>query len=263
MYLVYNSDIINQQTFQLLPDNRAFLYGDGLFETIRYESGRLWFWADHLDRLTKGMAALQLSEPAAGLEQLSEQTLDLIRRNGLSMQAARVKIQVWRRPGGLYTPTSNEVDWLITAQPGQPFMLTAKPRIGIYEDVRLSESVISAFKTLNALPYVLAGLHRQAHKLDDVVLLSTDGSVAECVASNLFWFRNGTLFTPSLHTGCVNGIARRQLLRAWPDTQEGLFPPSLAESADVLFAANAIGIQVFSGQFDSAQAAEIRRIFTS
>ncbi|CCH54821.1 branched-chain amino acid aminotransferase [Fibrisoma limi BUZ 3] len=262
MYLVYNSDIINQQTFNLLPDNRAFQYGDGLFETIRYESGRLWFWTDHLDRLTKGMATLQLSVPAARLDQLHEQTLDLIARNGLNSQPARIKIQVWRRPGGLYTPTSNGSEWLITAQPGQPFAITGKSHIGIYDGVRLSKSVVSEFKTLNALPYVLAGLHRQAHKLDDVILLSTDGSAAECVASNLFWFRNGTLVTPSLQTGCVNGIARRQLLRAFPDAQEGLFPPPLTEPIDVLFAANVMGIQVFNGQFDSIQMAQIQRIFT-
>lgn len=263
MILVYNSDVLPESSFQFAADDRAFQYGDGLFETIRYEHNCLWFWPDHFDRLTAGMAALNLNPPANFSEaSINQSIFELLSTNELTHQAARIKIQVWRRSGGLYTPATNDANVLITVRPGQSFQITAKPKIGIYDKLRLSLSPISAFKTLNSLPYVLAGIHKLGQNLDDVLLLDTSGHLAECVASNLFWFQNGTLYTPSLQTGCINGIARRQLLRSFPLTEQGLFQPDVLNKADVVFAANVMGIQVFHGHFSDPFAEQIQQIFT-
>lgn len=243
MNLVYNSDILPAATFGLPATNRAFYYGDGLFETIRYEAGHLWFWPDHFDRLTRGMVALQLA-PITSFEanKLQVQLLDLVQQNGLATGPARLRLQVWRQPGGLYTPTTHAADWLLTAQPTEPFGITGKPRLGIFRDVRLSPSTVSAYKTLNALPYVLAGLFRQQHHYDEVLLLDTHGHIAECVSSSIFWLKDHQLFTPSLETGCIDGIMRRQIMRNHP-VQEGLFLPETLSEADAVFCANVNGIQ--------------------
>ncbi|MEZ0542977.1 aminotransferase class IV [Fibrella arboris] len=252
MNLVYNSDILPEAAFSLPPTDRAFQYGDGLFETIRYEAGQVWFWPDHYDRLMHGMAALQLDVPDGfSAQHLSDTILDLLQQNGLTNTTARIKLQVWRQPGGLYTPTTHAANWLLTAKAGQPFALTDKPRLGIFRDIRLSPSRLSAFKTLNALPYVMAGLYRQQHNVDDVVLLDTRGHLAECVASNLFWIKDHQLYTPSLESGCINGIIRRQLQRTRggfsQPIQEGLFLPTVLESADAVFCTNVSGIQTLLG----------------
>lgn len=245
MYLVYNSDILPENDFTASPINRAFQYGDGLFETIRYENGTVWFWADHVDRLKRGMRALHLNLPAGLTEAtIYQAVLQLLLANKLTNQPARIKLQVWRRPGGLYTPTTSDADYLVTARPGRPFAVTESNLLGIFEDMRLSSSSISAFKTLNALPYVLAGLYKQHHDFDDVLLLDTQGHLAECIASSLFWFKGGTLFTPSLKTGCIEGIIRRQLFRLYP-VNEGLFRPDVLTEADTVFCTNIAGIQWF------------------
>ena len=247
MNLVYNSDVLAEADICLSPTDRAFQYGDGLFETIRYESGTVWFWPDHYDRLLRGMAALHLDVPASfSATYLHDIILDLLRRNDLSSGPARIKLQVWRQPGGLYTPTTQAVNWLLTARPGQPFTLTEKPRLALFHDVRLSASRVSPFKTLNALPYILAGLYRQQQDVDEVVLLDADGHLAECVASNLFWVKDGQLFTPSLDTGCIDGIIRRQLLRTHA-AQEGRFLPDVLDTASAVFCANVSGMQTLMG----------------
>ena len=252
MNLVYNSDMLSEAAFSLSPSDRAFQYGDGLFETIRFEAGKLWFWPDHYDRLTSGMAALYLDAPDRfGPDELHHTILDLIQQNSLGTGQVRIKLQVWRQPGGLYTPTTHRANWLLTVRPGQPFALTDKPRLGIFRDLRLAPSPLSPFKTLNALPYVLAGLYRQQHGFDEVVLLDTNGHLAECVASSLFWLKDHQLFTPSLESGCIDGIIRRQLLRTYP-VQEGLFPPSVLESADAIFCANVSGVQTLLGTLPDA-----------
>ncbi len=262
MFLAYNSDILAKDSFRIQSNDRAFQYGDGLFETIRYEADRLWFWPDHFDRLTAGMTALHLHPPDAfSAEAASQLIRQLLRANGLHDQPARVKVQVWRQTGGLYTPTTNAANWLVTTRSDHPFAITQKTKIGIYDQFRVTPSPVSAVKTLNSLPYVLAGIYKQENGFDDVVLLDPFGHVAECVASNLFWFRDGTLFTPSLQTGCVEGIARRQLLRAFPDAQEGLFRPAVLDDADTVLAANSAGIQVF-GEMSGIRMMRIERIFT-
>ena len=247
MNLVYNSDILPAAPFSPDPTDRAFQYGDGLFETLRYQNGQVWFWPDHYARLLAGMNVLQLDVPEPfGPDYLHGLILKLIAQNGLAPGPARLKLQVWRKPGGLYTPTTHEANWLLTANPGQPFAITHKPRLGFFQDHRLHPSVVSPYKTLNALPYVLAGLYRQKHQLDEVVLLDTHGHLAECIASSLFWVKDGLLHTPSLETGCINGIVRQQLIRTWP-VREGLFLPAVLDTAEAVFCANVNGIQTLLG----------------
>jgi len=248
MFLVYNSDVLSEGDFRLLTNDRAFQYGDGLFETIRYEANRVWFWADHFARLSAGISALQLAKPKNfTTETVHAAIVQLLSANNLTHQPARIKIQVWRQTGGLYTPATNEANILITVRPGNLFSIAEKAQTGIYDAFRLSPSPVSAFKTLNALPYVLAGVYKEQHKLDDVILLDTQGHLAECLASTLFWYANETLYTPSLQTGCINGIVRQQCLQTAPAlgiyVQEGLYKPELLSKAEAIFCANVMGIQ--------------------
>ncbi|GAB2560872.1 aminotransferase class IV [Spirosoma aerophilum] len=248
MFLVYNSDILPESDFRLSENDRAFQYGDGLFETIRYESNRIWFWHDHFSRLSAGMSAMQLAFPDDFItETLEEVILHLLEANELTDQSTRIKLQVWRQSGGLYTPATNQAHMLITVRPGHSFSITDKARTAVYDDFRLSPSPVSAFKTLNALPYVLAGIYKNQHNLDDVILLDTHGHLAECLASSLFWYINQTLFTPSLQTGCINGIVRQQLLRLALNhgitIKEGLYKPDVLLKAEAVFCANVMGIQ--------------------
>ena len=250
MYLIFNSAVFTKSDFRVDANDRAFQYGDGLFETVRYDRGRIQFWPDHHQRLTQGMTALQLNpSDLFTAASLHEQVHTLLRQNQLTDQPARIRIQVWRQTGGLYTPTNRAANLLITSRAGQPFAITERTRIGFFDAVRLSPSPVSAYKTGNALPYVLAGLSKQERALDDVVLLDTAGHLAECVASSLFWLSGGRLFTPSLATGCIDGILRRQISRLAAELgipmQEGLFRPDVLAGADMVFCGNVMGIQWF------------------
>lgn len=263
MFLVYNSDIVATDAFRVSANDRAFQYGDGLFETIRYQNGTVWFWPDHLSRLQRGMAALQLIPPASfDPVSLGRMLRQLLTANNLLEQTARIKIQVWRQAGGLYTPENRAANYLISCRPGHDFGITERTKVGIYTDFKLVQSPVSSYKTVNALPYVLAGIFKQDQGLDDVLLLSQEGHLAECIASNLFWFRAGVLHTPALQTGCIDGIARRQLLRAFPNSQQGLFNPAELDLADTVFAANVMGVQVFKGHFTPQQHDQITYLFT-
>ena len=249
MFLVYNSDTLAEIDFQISTNDRAFRYGDGVFETIRYERNQVWFWPDHYARLTAGMKALHLSLPTGVNEATVHQLIiNLLAANHLTGQPARLKIQVWRQAGGLYTPTNNHANLLITAQPGHPFSVTERAKVGIYKDTRLTYSPYSPFKTLSSLPYVMAGIVKTERGLDDVILLNASPAayLAECQASNLFWFDEGVLYTPAIETGCVDGIMRQHILRIAASVGQpvnvGFHKPDRLSDAEAVFACNVSGI---------------------
>jgi branched-chain amino acid aminotransferase/4-amino-4-deoxychorismate lyase len=227
--------------------NRAFQYGDGLFETIIFRGGAARYLAGHYERLTAGMAVLDLAVPDGFTPDYLQEAIRGLAQANAPGGPARVKVQVWRRPGGLYTPESREAEFLVmVASLPQPAPVQ-RHYVRFWEEMRLHASPLSRFKTCSALPYVLAGLARRRLGADEVILLDGPGHVAECVASNLFWLRDGTLYTPSLATGCVAGIMRGQILaqagRYGLRVEEGLYPPAELLRAEVVFCCNAAGHQ--------------------
>lgn len=271
MNVVLNGDVVPEDAVGLPLNDRAFQYGDGLFETLRYQHHEVRFWPDHYDRLTRGMEALSLRLPPQFTpDRLQSQVIELLKANRLLEQTSRIKLQVWRQTGGLYTPTSFQSHYLITARAGSDFALSEKTTVGFFNAVRLSPSAVSAYKTLNALPYVLAGIAKQQQQADDLILLDTHGHLAECIASNLFWLVGDVLFTPSPTSGCIEGILRRQLIRLAPNhglsVQEGLFLPEVLTKADAVFCTNISGIQwirrIGETAFDETLMNRIRPVFT-
>lgn len=227
--------------------NRAFLYGDGLFETMLLKEGKVRFLPDHWERLLAGTAAFKMQLPQGfTLEYLYSSIPILAERTGLGNNA-RVKLQVWRKAGGLFTPTESEAEWAIFVYPLSENAQVIKEKVGFYEDVRLHFSSISSYKTCSALPYVMAGIAKKERQLDDIVLFDVYGNIAECSVSNIFWLKNGQLFTPAIESGCIAGVMRKQLLSKANELGikviEGLFPTIELLEAEAVLTCNVAGIQ--------------------
>ncbi len=246
--LIYNGAIARESDLpEGLLTNRAFLYGDGLFETLIYRRGEVRYLSDHFARLTRGMGVMDLQAPEGFTTDYLQQGIrELVSLNGLG-ENARVKIQVWRKPGGLRVPSSREADYLVTVSLLASPLPEWKEHVIFYEDIRLHHSPISAFKTCSSLPYVMAGIAQRKAGADDVILLDDRGHVGECLASNLFWLKGDILFTPSVEVGCIDGIMRKQMLQSAPRfgfrVQEGLFATDELLGAKIAFCCNVAGVQ--------------------
>lgn len=244
--LLYNNHFLPLQDLKLSVTNRAFQYNDGFFETMIVVNGKLRFWADHKMRMKEAAAALQLAIPAYFWEgELEEKLLQLAKQRN-AIKYGRIKLKVWRAGDGLYTPQSNEIEWLATVDITQPIP-EAGVSVGICQGVRTCFSPLSHFKGPHAPLYVLAGIEKQTKGFDDMLLLDAHGHVAELISSNIFWWIDGVFYTPSLQTGCVNGILRRNILR-WCGKQgiavsETLAKPEELAKSEVVFAANVTGIR--------------------
>ncbi|PKV75486.1 branched-chain amino acid aminotransferase/4-amino-4-deoxychorismate lyase [Pontibacter ramchanderi] len=208
--------------------------------------GKLRFWNDHKARIREAAAALYLAIPDYFWgEELEENLLQLARQRNAA-NFGRLKLKVWRAGEGLYTPHTNDIEWLATAAPTQPIPYTSI-KVGISQMARTCLSPLSHFKGPHAPLYVLAGIEKQNRNLDDILLLNAQGHVAELISSNIFWLKDGVLYTPTVDTGCVNGILRRNILR-WCQNkgiavQEVLAAPDELLQADMVFSTNVTGIR--------------------
>ncbi len=219
--IIYNGQIVRKKDFSLGVDNRAFRYGDGLFETVRMFDGKLPFLEQHIHRLEKGLKFLQLelSKSSLGIDfwryEIGRLAKYYHQKESSKYQNYRIRLSVFRNTGGFYSPQTNEASYVIemSALDSSEFQWNKKgKKISIYDKVRLNNGKLSNLKTSNALPYVLAGLYNQQREFDDCLLLNNEGNIAESIHSNVFLLVNNRLITPDLKQGCTSGTMRKTII---------------------------------------------------
>jgi 4-amino-4-deoxychorismate lyase len=246
-YLILNNDLIEYNDFKVNADNRAFNFGDGLFETLKLKKGKVLFLNDHYERLTEGMKVFSMDIPGGFTPGfLEKQMAELADKNNLG-EEARIKLLVWRKPGGKFVPTDNGVEYTITAS---DFIKAPefKNKAFFYNHFRASHSPVSKFKTCSAVQYVLAGLAAQSKRADEMILLDVNFKISECISSNIFWVKGKEIFTPSLDTGCIDGIMRKQIIERGKNfglqIVEGKFDKQKLLEADYAFTSNITGLSL-------------------
>ena len=155
-YIVFNGKFCEASEVMLSFTNRSFNYGDGVFETIRYTDGKLLYWEEHLERLAQTALFIKLDIDSIDWDSMKESVLFLL--DDPEITNARIKIQLFRKGGGLYRPLSNQASYLITAAAlsNDAFEMNINGlKIAIYDEVPQTISRMSAHKTSNALIYIL------------------------------------------------------------------------------------------------------------
>jgi len=247
-YLLYNSQMIPKEEFKLTYDNRGFQYNDGFFDTLIYTKGRVRFLFDHLLRMRQALDVLGINRPflICSGKRFGFAVSKLIRECDIPAEVVRIKVNIWRKPGGLFTPEYDEADILISVKP-QNIIPPIIQQVGFYEELPNRFTPFSFFKGPYALHYVQASLAKKRAGLDEIILLDEQGNISECLVSNIFWIKNNRLFTPALETGCIAGIMRLNIFRAAQmlrlDVQEGFFKQTDLLAADFIFTSNVTGLR--------------------
>jgi branched-subunit amino acid aminotransferase/4-amino-4-deoxychorismate lyase len=254
-YCILNGHLISVYEPTVSFSNRAFRYGDSLFESIRLCNNKIMFLREHVTRLKLGMTVLRMNLPAElNTDNLHEFIVQLLKHNSHAPHA-RIRLTVFRNDGGLYTPETNDISFLIESEelPG-PYELNQKGFwVDIYADIKKSINKLSNIKSGNALMYVMAGVAKQSMKLDECLLVNENGTICESISSNLFVVKNGTLYTAPLSEGCVAGIMRKQIMTLATENRILTFESPITTytimNGDEIFLTNSIsGIQ-WVGQF--------------
>lgn len=254
LFINFNGEIVPADARVMTVGNRAFRYGDGLFESMRMMKGQLKFADLHADRLQRGMKALKID----GYSQmdawfLKEKADDLARRN--KAKHGRLRLTVYRDSEGFYAPTQNKMGWCLEMQPiDEPrYFLNGKGLIvDVFSELPKPCNYLSNIKTCNSMIYVMAGLFKTQNKLDEVFLLNQNGFLCEASSSNLFVLYQNHLYTPALSEGCVEGVMRQVVMKLAKQSgiaiTEAQINPEILYEADEVFLTNAgRGIQSVMG----------------
>ncbi|MGV8827777.1 MAG: aminotransferase class IV [Breznakibacter sp.] len=215
-HIIFNGIIISTEDNPINPSNRAFRYGDGVFDTLVCSGTEPLLFEGHYQRLLSAAVLLKFNIIGyPSLENFKKQIALLVAKNKYAPYS-RIRITMYRSPGGLYTPEDNAPHWIIEQEPllTEPFELNSKGLLtGIYLDMAKQNSPLSQFKTCSSLFFVLAGLVKKENGWGDILVTNQEGRIIEGLSSNLFWIKENKIFTPLVSSGCVDGIMRREVIR--------------------------------------------------
>ena len=245
--LNYNGNLVAFEDVKITPDNRAFKYGDSVFETIKVINGKLVFWEEHYFRLMASMRMLRMKIPMNfTLEFLQDEILKTVLVN--TKNNSRVRLCITRKDGGFYTPTTNEIDYLIESHEIR-FTTKDNYKVDLFKDFYLYSGHLSTIKTNNKLIHTLASIFAKENDLDNCILLNERKGIVEVTNASLFLVKGNTIKTPLLSEGCLKGIARekvKSIIESAKDftLEETVISPFEIQKADEVFLTNSIlGVQ--------------------
>lgn len=247
----FNGTIVSTDT-GLLTQNRAFLFGDAVFETVKIVNAKILFLEDHYFRLMSSMRVVRMEIPMNfTMEYFEEQILALATAKNAS-RSARARITVYRNDGGYYLPQNNTVSFLINVESMDNTLYSINQGeyvVDLYTDFYVARQLLSSIKTTNKIINVTASIFASENGLDNCLLLNDSKNVIEALQGNIFMLKGNTLITPPVSEGCLNGVMRRQVLALarkieYLEVTEEIISPFDLQKSDELFITNVIkGIQ--------------------
>ncbi|MCA0931682.1 aminotransferase class IV [Lutimonas saemankumensis] len=206
-----NTELVASDSLSLSSGNRAFKYGDGVFDTIKFKNNTLLFLEDHYFRLMSSMRMMRMRIPMNfTLEFYESQILKTLEANHLSAEA-RIRVTVYRKNGGLYTPETNEIDFLIEVKELISHVLDFV-EVELFKDYPVTSGLFSTIKTNNRMLNVLASIFSKENGYQNCFLINEKKELVEGVNSNVFLIKGQEVLTPSLESGCINGIVRKKII---------------------------------------------------
>ncbi len=208
MIIFLNGKFIPENRARVSLFDRGFLYGDGLFETIRIVNGRPFRWEEHWKRLENGAKFLKISLPFPG-KRTYALAAKLISKNKMPDSLLRLALSRGIGARGYSPKNATRPTFAMSLhgapeirnQPARWKLITSSFRLPVNEP-------LAQFKTANKLPQILARAEADAAGADEALLLNTNGFVAEGAGSNLFWIEHDTVCTPPLAAGILPGVTR-------------------------------------------------------
>jgi aminodeoxychorismate lyase len=232
------------ETEAVIPVNdRGFMYGDGLFETVRILNCRPFRLAQHLERMTRGADFLKIKPPFAPRE-LQRFVEQLIEQN--EMPEAVLRVTLTRGAGGRgYLPGAGETPTVVMTlhpapAPGHSThwsLITSSFRV-------LAADPLSSFKTLNRLTHVVAREEAAGKGADEALLINTNGEVAETTSGNIFWVYHDQICTTPTGRGVLPGITRAVVLEICQtlglQTNKRVIKPEALKNSEGIFVTQSV-----------------------
>ncbi|AOW19549.1 aminotransferase class IV [Urechidicola croceus] len=240
----FNGELVSANKSILSKDNRGLKYGDGVFETIKMHNSKLIFFEEHYFRLMASMRMLRMDIPMNFTLEYVESQIQRVAKANKLVEFARVRLTVFRKDGGLYTPMTNEIDFVIEVT---ELNIDIKNQftVELYKDFYIYSGLLSTIKTTNRILNVVASIFSKENDFDSCLLINEKKQLVEAIYGNIFLVFGTTVVTPSITSGCVKGIVRAKLINILKkklsfSVEEREVSPFELQKADELFITNSI-----------------------
>ena len=242
MYVFLNNKIVPEANAVVSVYDHGFLYGDGIYETMRAYDGIVFMFEKHLERLARSASFLKLNIPEK--QYIRDAVYKTLSANELSNAYIRVTVSRGKGPIGLDIDLCREPTFIVISEKFRQYpescyqegtrLILAKTRRN------LAEAVNPKIKSLNFLNNILAKIEAKEKGAYEAVMLNSDGFIAEGTTSNIFFVNENTLCTPSSDAGILDGITRDTVINVSKkngiEVKEGMFyPADLLSSTEVFF----------------------------
>ena len=248
MQAFFNGQLVPKEQATVSVFDRSFMYGDGLFETMRIFNGKPFRWAQHLERMQRGAQFLKIRMPFTPQE-LKQHARQLIEANQIPDGVLRVHLSRGVGERG-YLPKGADQPVLLMSTHPAPTVDPANPpkwRLITSPYKVVAEDPLASFKTASRLLHVGAMLDAEAADADDALILNTMGEVVQTATANLQWVYRDTVYTVPTGRGALPGITRAVILEVCqaqniPTNKRVIKPEALFKAEGVFVTLSTFGV---------------------
>jgi branched-chain amino acid aminotransferase group I len=245
--IVYlNGSLVPRSMARISVFDHGFLYGYGLFETMRAYNGKIFLLERHIKRLSGSAEVIGLGQKLAGID-LGKACRDTLEANKLREARVRLTVTNGESDALPWIDTGGKPTVVVTARPYTPFSAEKYGegfRVGIASVRRCRQSVVASMKSVNYLASVMARMEAAVRGLDEALILNDDGYIAEGGGCNVFFVRDSRLVTPALNSGILPGVTREVVMELAAslgiETSQGTVGIGVIRKCDEAFVTNAV-----------------------
>ncbi|MEP6888494.1 MAG: aminotransferase class IV [Nitrospirales bacterium] len=240
-----NDRFVRKEDAMVSVFDHGFLYGDGVYETLRAYGGRMFMLRRHLARLRRSASLIGLDVPIPE-QDWTPLLQEAMKRNALSDAYLRITISRGEGNIGLDPRLCPRPTVVVISLPLQPYpahLFQTGVSLAIVSVRRnLAAALSPQIKSLNFLNNILAKHEATQSGAFDGLMLNAEGHITECTTSNIFFVKDGCVRTPSVACGILDGITREVVLSLAREQelsiQEGHYTPDAVIGADECFLSN-------------------------
>ncbi len=243
-YAIFNGQIVKEDEISISPQDRGFRYGDGVFDTMIVHAGKIYQFDWHIERLSRGLQAIKINFDATNLLPLCKK---LLRANNFTDGLLRIQITRGISGRGYLPDSTKTTPTLIIETISAPEMDKTPVKLWQSSYTKLSKNSLPVqFKLCQGLNSTLARMEAAENSCFDALMLNEKGKICETSSANIFWFKNGGLYTPALNCGVMEGSIRAAIIRLSPyKIHEIIATIEDIQGADAVFITN-VALKILS-----------------
>lgn len=243
MYIHMNGALVPKEKAQISPFDHGYLYGVGLFETLRVYNRHPFLLADHVDRLNNGLEKIGIKAQYS-IDEWHRYIIELLDRNGYDDAYIRMNVSAGYAELGLSAEEYLEPTTIIFSKPLPMSTDFPEKKACILKTKRNTPETGVRLKSIHFLNNVIAKQELGHDPTQEGIFLNEQGYLAEGIVSNLFWVKEHIVYTPSVDIGILNGVTRQficsLLKKKNIELRVGYFQPEQLMTADEAFMTNSI-----------------------